>query len=84
VQAPVRVQLTRKDEMTWGENYGTPFVMDEGAGIDAQGNIIAWDHEASSAVMGGRPGDNTPGNAVSGTLADFGERPERQDHHVCL
>jgi nicotinate dehydrogenase subunit B len=71
VQAPVRVQLTRKDEMAWGENYGLPFVMDERAALDAQGNIIAWDHEAWSAVLGGRPGNNAPGNVISGTLMGY-------------
>src|ERR1700681_4982892 len=47
VGKPVRVQLTRKDEMAW-ENYGNAFVMEERAGLDAQGNIVAWDHEAWS------------------------------------
>ena len=51
VGKPVRVQLTRKDEMAW-ENYGFAFVMDERAGLDAQGNIIAWDHEAWSSGAG--------------------------------
>ena len=45
--------------------------MDQRAALDAQGNIIAWDHEAWSAVMGGRPGNNAPGNVVSGSLAGF-------------
>ena len=36
VGKPVRVQLTRKDEMAW-ENYGNAFLMDERAGLDAQG-----------------------------------------------
>jgi CO/xanthine dehydrogenase Mo-binding subunit len=71
VQAPVRVQFTRKDEMAWGENYGMPFVMDERAALDAQGNIVAWDHEAWSAVLGNRPGNNQPGNVVSGNLMGF-------------
>jgi nicotinate dehydrogenase subunit B len=71
VQAPVRVQFTRKDEMAWGENYGLPFVMDERAALDAQGNIIAWDHEAWSAVLGNRPGNNQPGNVVSGYLMGY-------------
>jgi len=71
VQAPVRIQFSRKDEHAWGENYGLPFVMDERAALDAQGNIIAWDHEAWSAVYGGRPGNAQPGNVVSGTLAGF-------------
>ena len=67
---PVRVQLSRKDEMAW-ENYGYAFVIDERVGLDAAGNILAWDHEAWSAVMGGRPGGNTPGNVVTGMLAGF-------------
>jgi CO/xanthine dehydrogenase Mo-binding subunit len=70
VGKPVRVQLTRKDEMAW-ENYGFAFVMDERAGLDAQGNITAWDHEAWSPVLGNRPGYSTPGNVVTGMLAGF-------------
>ncbi len=70
VGKPVRVQLTRKDEMAW-ENYGFAFVMDERAGLDAQGNIVAWDHEAWSPVLGNRPGYNIPGNVITGLLAGF-------------
>jgi len=68
---PVRVQLTRKDEMAWGENYGFAFVMDERAALDGEGNIVAWDHESWSAVLGNRPGYNTPGNVITGSLAGF-------------
>src|SRR5437660_1983082 len=46
VGKPVRVQLSRKDEMAWGENYGFASMMEERAGLDAQGNIVAWDHES--------------------------------------
>jgi nicotinate dehydrogenase subunit B len=67
---PVRVQLTRKDEMT-SENYGNAFLMDERAGLDAQGNIIAWEHEAWSPTLGNRPGPGTPGNVITGTLVGF-------------
>lgn len=70
VGKPVRVQLSRKDEMAW-ENYGYAFVIDQRAGLDATGNIIAWDHESWSAVMGGRPGGGNPGNVASGMLAGF-------------
>jgi CO/xanthine dehydrogenase Mo-binding subunit len=70
VGKPVRVQLSRKDEMAW-ENYGYAFVIDQRAGVDAEGNIVAWDHEAWSAVKGGRPGANNPGNVVTGMLAGF-------------
>jgi nicotinate dehydrogenase subunit B len=70
VGKPVRVQLTRKDEMAW-ENYGNAFVIDERAGLDAQGNIIAWDHESWSPVLGNRPGNDAPGNVIAGFLAGF-------------
>jgi nicotinate dehydrogenase subunit B len=68
---PVRVQLTRKDEMVWGENYGLPFVVDQQAGVDANGNMIAWDYETWSGTLGNRPGNNAPGNVASGLLLGF-------------
>ena len=67
---PVRVQLTRRDEMAW-ENYGLPFVIAQRAGVDASGRIIVWDYEAWSAATGGRPGAQSPGNVVTGMLAGF-------------
>ncbi len=70
VGKPVRVQLTRKDEMAW-ENYGNAFVIDERVGLDAQGNIVAWDHESWSPALGNRPGTGTPGNVITGSLVDF-------------
>jgi CO/xanthine dehydrogenase Mo-binding subunit len=70
VGKPVRVQLSRKDEMVW-ENFGIPFVIDQRAGVDAAGRIVAWDYEAWSAATGGRPGAQNPGNVVTGTLAGF-------------
>jgi CO/xanthine dehydrogenase Mo-binding subunit len=70
VGRPVRVQLTRKDEMAW-ENYGFPFVIEERAALDAQGTIVAWDHESWSATLGGRPGTSNPGNVITGFLAGY-------------
>lgn len=70
VGKPVRVQLTRKGEMAW-ENYGNAIVADERAVLDAQGNIVAWDHESWVPVLGSRPGANRPGNVVTGMLAGF-------------
>jgi nicotinate dehydrogenase subunit B len=70
---PVRVQLMRADEMGW-ENYGVPYVIDQRLALDAQGTIIAWDYEAWSAELGGRPGNGpaaTPGTIITGTLAGF-------------
>jgi CO/xanthine dehydrogenase Mo-binding subunit len=72
---PVRVQLTRQDELT-SENYGNAFLMDERAGLDAQGNIIAWEHEAWSPTLGNRPGPGTPGNVITGSRQDR-PRPNR-------
>jgi CO/xanthine dehydrogenase Mo-binding subunit len=43
VGKPVRVQLSRKDEMAW-ENYGNLVVFDQRVGLDASGNITAWDY----------------------------------------
>jgi CO/xanthine dehydrogenase Mo-binding subunit len=71
VGKPVRVQLTRKDEMVWGENYGLPFVVDQQVALDASGNIVAWDYETWSATLGNRPGNNAPGNVASGLLLGF-------------
>ncbi len=74
VAKPVRVQLSRQDEMAW-ENYGFPYVIDQRVGIAADGTIIAWDYEAWFASMGGRPGTSTPGNVVTGMLAGFPPAP---------
>lgn len=70
VGKPVRVQLSRQDEMAW-ENYGMPFVIDQRAALDEAGNITAWDYESWSAARGGRPGNGAPGNVVTGFLLGF-------------
>ena len=73
VQRPVRVQLTRQDEFI-SENYGAACVIDQKAGIDANGAINAWDCETWSVSYGGRPGYEKPGNVMTGMLA--GLEPE--------
>jgi CO/xanthine dehydrogenase Mo-binding subunit len=73
VGRPVRVQLSRKDEMAW-ENFGLAFVIDQEVGLDAQGNIIAWDYKGWSASRGGRPGAR-PGNVASGFHMGFEPAP---------
>jgi len=70
VGKPVRVQLTRKDEMAF-ENYGPAYVIDQRGALDAQGNIVAWDHESWSPGLGNRPGTNRPGNIITGSLLGF-------------
>ena len=74
VGVPVRVQLSRQDEMAW-ENYGQAYTIDLRAGIDRDGTILAWDHESWSASLGNRPGYETPGNVVTGMLAGFQPAP---------
>ena len=76
VGKPVRVQLSRKDEMAW-ENYGFAYAIDQRAGVGADGAITAWDYEAWFGSMGGRPGYDTPGNVVTGMLAGFASSPFR-------
>ena len=70
VGRPVRVQLSRKDEMA-NENFGLAFVVDQRVGLDAAGNIMAWDYESWSPTRGGRPGYAQPGNQITGYLAGF-------------
>ena len=70
VGKPVRVQLTRKDEMAF-ENYGPAYVIDQRASLDPSGNITAWDHESWSPGLGNRPGTNRPGNIITGSLLGF-------------
>jgi nicotinate dehydrogenase subunit B len=74
VGKPVRVQLSRKDEMAW-ENYGMAYAIDQRVGIDASGTIVAWDYEGWSASLGGRPGYDRPGNVITGQLAGFETAP---------
>lgn len=72
VGRPVRVQLSRRDEMAW-ENYGLACVIDQRIALDADGSgsIRAWDYEAWFPSRGGRPGYDRPGNVVTGMLLGF-------------
>ncbi|MGH9176091.1 MAG: molybdopterin cofactor-binding domain-containing protein, partial [Vicinamibacterales bacterium] len=70
VGRPVRVELSRQDEMAW-ENFGYAYVIDQRVALNQAGTIVAWDCETWNAAMGGRPGSATPGNVVTGTLLGF-------------
>ncbi|MDE3154435.1 MAG: xanthine dehydrogenase family protein molybdopterin-binding subunit [Acidobacteriota bacterium] len=74
VGRPVRIQLTRKDEMVW-ENFGYAYVLDQRVGVDAGGTIVAWDCETWSPTRGNRPGYGRPGNVITGFLAGFEPEP---------
>lgn len=80
VGKPVRLQYTRKDEMTAGEHYGHPMVSNQKVGLDGSGTILAWDNETVLLVRGEGPlarftfgGVDGPGNFISGALAGFPE-----------
>ena len=74
VGRPVRVQLSRRDEML-SENYGFAFVIEQRAGLDAGGNIVVWDQESWNPSKGGRPGYDRPGNVITGLLAGYEPQP---------
>jgi nicotinate dehydrogenase subunit B len=75
VGKPVRVQYSRKDEMTSGESFGPAHVANLDAGVDATGQMIAWSFEGWSLNKGDRPNATTPGNIISGALAGFPTPP---------
>jgi len=74
VGRPVRVQLSRQDEMAW-ENFGSACVIEQRAAIDSSGAILVWDCENWVASRGGRPGYDQPGNVVTGLLLGYAPEP---------
>jgi CO/xanthine dehydrogenase Mo-binding subunit len=52
---PVRVQWMREQEHT-GEPYGSAMVSEARGGLDAAGNIVAWDYAVWSNTHSTRPG----------------------------
>lgn len=71
VQKPVRVQYSRKDEMTAADSYGPAYTINLKAGVDKNGQIMAWDYEAWSLNKGSRIAATAPGNVISGGLLGF-------------
>ncbi len=76
VGAPVRVQWMRADEHVW-EHYGNPMIMKVKGGLDADGNLIAWDYESTPASRGGRPGNVGAANLPTGALIGLTLAPVR-------
>jgi nicotinate dehydrogenase subunit B len=54
VGRPVRVQWTRTDEFVW-EPKSPAMVMEVHGGLDAQGNVVAWDYHVWSPSHAKRP-----------------------------
>ena len=71
VGKPVRVQLTRKEELAAAENYGPAYIVNLRAGLDDKGGIAVWDYESWTLTKGNRPNATTPGNIITGALAGF-------------
>ena len=69
---PVRVQYSRRDEMTAGESYGHPVVGNHKVGLDPSGKIIAWDFEVFKLQKGeGATSAAGLGNSNPGALAGY-------------
>jgi nicotinate dehydrogenase subunit B len=66
VGAPVRVQWMRQDEFAW-EPKGPQMLSHVRGGLDAQGNIVAWDYEVWTPTHLTRP-DGHEGNLLAGQL----------------
>ncbi|MGI8691241.1 MAG: molybdopterin cofactor-binding domain-containing protein [Thermomicrobiales bacterium] len=66
VGKPVRVQWMRQDEHAW-EPKGPAMVMDVTGGLDAQGNVVAWDYGVWTPTHSTRPG-GMAGNLLAGQL----------------
>ena len=62
---PVRVQWMRRDEH-FCEPKGPPMVMEVRGGLDAQGNIAAWDYQVWSQNHAGQPFPGFGGNLLAG------------------
>ena len=73
VARPVRVQLSRADEMAW-ENFGSACVIDQRAALEG-GRIVTWECENWVAAKGGRPGYERPGNVITGELLGYAPEP---------
>jgi CO/xanthine dehydrogenase Mo-binding subunit len=57
VGKPVRVQWSRQDELGW-DPKGPAMLIDVRGGLDAQGQVIAWDYTVSTTTHSTRPGGN--------------------------
>ena len=69
VGKPVRVQWMRQDEHGW-EPKCPAMAVDLSAGVDAKGNVVAWEFINITPTHSSRP-RNQPGNTLGGTLTGF-------------
>jgi nicotinate dehydrogenase subunit B len=75
----VRLQYTREQEHRW-EPYGSAMVNKVSAELDAEGNVVSWNHDIFSTAHGTRPSGGDPGNLLSARyLATPFPQPEAED-----
>jgi CO/xanthine dehydrogenase Mo-binding subunit len=80
VGRPVRVQYMRADGTAW-DPKGPPAVFRLRAGLDAAGNVTAWDYEARGFSGQLRPsGTDVAGDSLAGQLIG-GFKPKSHDEH---
>jgi isoquinoline 1-oxidoreductase beta subunit len=70
VNAPVKVQWTREDDMQH-DFYRPASVHHIAAGLDAAGKLTAWHHRASSPAIGSYYGNDDPGDAEMRGISDM-------------
>jgi CO/xanthine dehydrogenase Mo-binding subunit len=68
VGRPVRVQWERGDEFAW-EPKGPAMLTDLRAGLDAAGNVVAWDYQVWTPPHSTRPNGDA-GRLLAGELLD--------------
>jgi nicotinate dehydrogenase subunit B len=74
VGKPVRVQWMRHDEHGW-DPKGPAMVVDLAAGVDSNGNIVAWDFINITSTHSTRP-RHQPGNTLGGLLTGHAPKYE--------
>ena len=79
VGRPVRVQWMRADEHVW-EPKGPPVIVDLRAGLDAGGNVVAWDYEVWTPNHSSRPSSQAA-NLLAGQLVET-PPPPAQNRYV--
>jgi nicotinate dehydrogenase subunit B len=78
-QAPVMCLWSRADELGWSP-FGAAMRMHLGAGLDAGGTIVQWDHEVWSTTHLARPGFGDGVSLLAAwSLADPHPRPSTND-----
>jgi CO/xanthine dehydrogenase Mo-binding subunit len=79
VRRPVMCLWSRADELCWSP-FGAAMRMHLGAGLDASGTIVQWDHEVWSTTHLARPGFGDGVSLLAAwSLADPHPRPSTND-----